>query len=318
MAEYGKSYESEESTTKQSSNAKPPETVIVVPDDLIVEFLAQHGVEAKPPASNSAAKNAFMGAAVGANPLVGGMLHIANNQLKGGAQSEWILWKQWALSHADWPAFWQPHHDRLRAQQETPSQGITSQPQKESLQYGMPGPSKAQKPAPLYNKPAGLLIALAGGFIGGPAGLIISPLVLWLLGLKGPKIIKDKNGKEIVIGVWAQWLASGVVLAPLLAGVTGLLLPSPDQKQQSSDPLEKTDQPFAPGVPGRQASEVCNTTTPECRHWTALAIRCEENMRRRDEGYLGQFDRNYCSEMESYREQVTGIAVSSDSGAYSF
>jgi|GEM_PF-7096150 len=41
-------------------------------------------------------------------------------------------------------------------------------------------------------------------------------------------------------------------------------------------------------------------------------------MKRRDAGYLGQFPRNYCDEMEQFREQVTGIASSTDPGAYMF
>ncbi|MCB4411678.1 hypothetical protein [Synechococcus sp. MU1611] len=68
----------------------------------------------------------------------------------------------------------------------------------------------------------------------------------------------------------------------------------------------------------RGADEVCTTASKACVTWTKMAIGCEENMQRRDEGYMGKFDRNWCSEMETYREAVTGVELSSDTGAYSF
>ncbi len=40
-------------------------------------------------------------------------------------------------------------------------------------------------------------------------------------------------------------------------------------------------------------------------------------MRRQDEGYMGRLE-PYCDQMETYRERVTGIALSSDPGAYNF
>jgi len=81
-----------------------------------------------------------------------------------------------------------------------------------------------------------------------------------------------------------------------------------------SSPKEEA---FKPGVEGRSAEEVCQSSSPECQQWTALAIKCQENMNRRDEGYMGRLE-PYCDQMETLREQVTGIAVSSDPGAYSF
>jgi len=81
-----------------------------------------------------------------------------------------------------------------------------------------------------------------------------------------------------------------------------------------SSPKEEA---FKPGVEGRSAEEVCQSTSPDCQQWTALAIKCQENMSRRDEGYMGRLE-PYCDQMETLREQVTGIAVSSDPGAYSF
>ena len=84
-----------------------------------------------------------------------------------------------------------------------------------------------------------------------------------------------------------------------------------------SAPPEQAAQPFRPGVPGRGTDEVCNSSSPECQHWTALAIKCEDNMRQRDAGHLGPLE-PYCDQAEQYREQVTGVPDSSSPGAYGF
>jgi hypothetical protein len=45
--------------------------------------------------------------------------------------------------------------------------------------------------------------------------------------------------------------------------------------------------------------------------WMALALECEQNLAN---GVAG----NACTRAETYREQVTGIALSTTPGAYSF
>lgn len=72
------------------------------------------------------------------------------------------------------------------------------------------------------------------------------------------------------------------------------------------------------GVDRRSSDEICRSTSVECKNWTALAQGCALNMRRREAGYMGKFPRNYCSEAETYREEVTGIKNSSAPGAFSF
>jgi hypothetical protein len=57
--------------------------------------------------------------------------------------------------------------------------------------------------------------------------------------------------------------------------------------------------------------------SPECQKWTALARQCEEDLRRRDEGYMGRLG-DSCLQAEELREQVTGIPLSSSPGAYAF
>ena len=126
----------------------------------------------------------------------------------------------------------------------------------------------------------------------------------WILGvipggspLTRGGITATKTGKNC-------WLLSRVAIALLL------FLPL----TSCSSPKKEA---FKPGVEGRSAEEVCQSTSHDCQQWTALAIKCQENMSRRDEGYMGRLE-PYCDQMETLREQVTGIAVSSDPGAYSF
>ena len=74
---------------------------------------------------------------------------------------------------------------------------------------------------------------------------------------------------------------------------------------------------FTPGVEGRSASEACQTTSQECQTWTELAKKCEESLRQREAGYMGRQE-PYCTQAETYREEVTGIPLSTAPGAYSF
>ena len=53
-------------------------------------------------------------------------------------------------------------------------------------------------------------------------------------------------------------------------------------------------------------------------HWEWLNQKCDENMERRYAGYMGEFDRSYCMEMEIMRERITGIENSSAPGAMDF
>lgn len=107
-----------------------------------------------------------------------------------------------------------------------------------------------------------------------------------------------------------------VVVVPAIIGRSEL--PTLDANTKKMVIAKERETPFTPGVPGRSSSEACNTTSRACQQWTALAVGCEENMKRRDAGYLGKFSRSYCEEMEQFREQVTGIAASTEQGAYQF
>jgi hypothetical protein len=74
-------------------------------DQLVVLFLKEHDVEASPPAgttSGDALSGAFFGAMGPAASFAGSHLR---QQEKIAAMHEWTSWKQWAIGHADWPAF---------------------------------------------------------------------------------------------------------------------------------------------------------------------------------------------------------------------
>jgi len=112
-------------------------------------------------------------------------------------------------------------------------------------------------------------------------------------------------------------LAGAIVVAiPAIIGRSEL--PTLDANTNKMVRAKEREIPFTPGVPGRSSSEVCNTTSKVCQQWTALAVGCEENMKRRDAGYLGKFNRSYCDEAEALREKLTGVENSSDPGAYDF
>ena len=98
--------------------------------------------------------------------------------------------------------------------------------------------------------------------------------------------------------------------AIIAATIFGSLLPEAEK-------AERPKKEEAVATLNRPASERCNSDTLACKEWTKLAIGCDENMKRQDEGYMGKLT-PYCTEAETLRERVTGIELSSDPGAYNF
>ena len=90
-------------------------------DGAVVAFLLQHGVSAKPP-GGMLGDAVVMGLLIGfdEDALAGGA--IAGSAVKkASAKQEWTSWKQWTLSHADWPAFrdeWLATYDERKEQAE--------------------------------------------------------------------------------------------------------------------------------------------------------------------------------------------------------
>ena len=61
----------------------------------------------------------------------------------------------------------------------------------------------------------------------------------------------------------------------------------------------------------RRSDETCTSDSVECKTWTELALKCEQNLANAVAG-------NACTKAEEYREKITGVALSSAPGAYSF
>ena len=61
----------------------------------------------------------------------------------------------------------------------------------------------------------------------------------------------------------------------------------------------------------RKPSEICQSDSPACKAWMGEALRCETNLAN---GMAG----NACSKAEEYREAVTGIELSTATGAFKF
>ena len=104
-----------------------------IPDKAVVEFLRIHGIECRPPQEESAASRALGGAITGSLGIVAGAAVHFDKQLRGNAaNSEWISWKQWALSHVEWNQWWQANQQTflLQAAQEEESARLKSEARK--------------------------------------------------------------------------------------------------------------------------------------------------------------------------------------------
>ena len=85
-------------------------------DVIVVEFLKLHDVEARPPKNTSRRDGAIAGAITGmAGADVGGDAFLIQGQAKQTQQQEWTSWKQWALSHNDFPEFKQKFNGEAEA-----------------------------------------------------------------------------------------------------------------------------------------------------------------------------------------------------------
>ena len=82
-------------------------------DWVVVQFLEEHDVQAKPVSmgdprtGGQRAADALVGGLAG--PFAVAMQTGLRGQEKAVAAQEWTSWKQWALSHADFPAFKDKH-----------------------------------------------------------------------------------------------------------------------------------------------------------------------------------------------------------------
>ena len=111
------------------------------------------------------------------------------------------------------------------------------------------------------------------------------------------------------------------LLLALTAGLSSLVFSSCSSKTTYPDKgktitINKLDENGFIIVPENKE----NTSTPSTprEKYDYLSKKCDENMERRYAGYMGKFDRNYCTEAEELRERITGIKDSSAPGAMNF
>ena len=87
-------------------NPELKKVALVGLDEIVVEFLKLHDVEARPPKNTSRRDGAIAGAITGmAGADVGGDAFLIQGQAKQTQLQEWTSWKQWTLSHKDFPEF---------------------------------------------------------------------------------------------------------------------------------------------------------------------------------------------------------------------
>ena len=87
-------------------NPELKKVALVGLDEIVVEFLKLHDVEARPPKNTSRRDGAIAGAITGmAGADVGGDAFLIQGQAKQTQMQEWTSWKQWTLSHKDFPEF---------------------------------------------------------------------------------------------------------------------------------------------------------------------------------------------------------------------
>lgn len=187
--------------------------------------------------------------------------------------------------------------------------------------YGEPSEVKISTNNPRPLKPWVYAVAAAVGLMGGILGLAGAPFALWAINKNGPVVIGKKT-----VGIWAQWIAAGVVISPILLAISAIRPPqTTTTRQLSADEVtldlvlsKSKETTFTPGVVGRNNSETCQTTSKSCQQWTALAVGCEANLKRRFEGFNGKFLQDYCGKAEDLRERVTGVELSTAPNAFSF
>lgn len=98
-------------------------------DWVVVKFLEEHDVQVKPVSmgdprtGGERAADALVGGLAG--PFAVAMQTGLRGQEKAVAAQEWTSWKQWALSHADFPAFKEKHIGAARKHNEVVEQRLS-------------------------------------------------------------------------------------------------------------------------------------------------------------------------------------------------
>ena len=76
---------------------------MIIPDKAIVQFLYEHGIQASPPGDRNVLGDAIIAGITATEGFTAqATAHSARQQSRIAQQQEWLSWKQWALSHAEW------------------------------------------------------------------------------------------------------------------------------------------------------------------------------------------------------------------------
>jgi len=95
----------------------------------------------------------------------------------------------------------------------------------------------------LSEKPLGYILAVAGGVLGGPIGMVASPLALLALN----KVQKPSDGKTP--NRFKSWALTGIVGAPICLGITASFAPT-SQKPSVATAPQAIEAPAAPEQSG--------------------------------------------------------------------
>ena len=113
---------------------------------------------------------------------------------------------------------------------------------------------------------------------------------------------KELNG--CLNGQIKIWGGLALILWSIIGVITYLENNPIRPRYKRSQPEVKKEYTFTPSTPKEK--------------YDYLSKKCDENMERRYAGYMGKFERNYCTEAEELRERITGIKDSSAPGAMNF
>ena len=91
----------------------------IIPDEAIVRFLLEKGIDATPPGKPNLLIEAAVAGIASSEGITGqATAHTAQQLSKNAKQDEWRSWKQWALSQPDWSDWYNAYQLELQQIQE--------------------------------------------------------------------------------------------------------------------------------------------------------------------------------------------------------
>lgn len=130
---------------------------------------------------------------------------------------------------------------------------------------------------------------------------------------------EDHARQNRVVWMGLGLFAATAVFVGVSSHLSGLAVrseaPTPavtaEQPQQTPAPASAPATDREQLLAFRSSDEICASQTQACADWITLSLQCETNLAN---GIPG----NSCSQAEALRERETGVALSTDPGAYNF